>query len=119
MDVLNFHGCFIDQHSDGEGESADGHDVDCLASQPQGDCRGEQGEGDVENHDQRRAPVAQEKQHHQTGQRGAEGRFGDQTANRVGDVDRLIEFEPDIDVIRYGFLEVGQGGFDGVDDGHR
>ena len=36
---------------------------------------------------------------------------------RVGDVGRLVEFEPHVNVVGYDLFEIGDGRFDAIDDG--
>jgi hypothetical protein len=67
MDVFDFDGGFIDEHADGEGEAAEGHDIQGLAKGPEADDRSEQRDGDGGDDDETAAPVAQEEQDHQGG----------------------------------------------------
>ena len=119
VDVLDLDGGLVHQHADGEREAAEGHDVDGLAGGPEQDHGAEQGERDVEDDDQRAAPVAQEDQHHEAGEGRAEQAFDHQAADGIADVGRLVEFQADVDVVGDGLLEVGDGGLDGVDDDER
>ena len=116
VDVLDLDGGFVDQHADGERQAAEGHDVDGLAGGPEQNHGAEQGERNIQDHDQGAAPVAQEEQHHQAGERRAEQAFGDQAADGVGDVGRLVELQADVDVVGDDLLEIGDGGLHGVDD---
>ena len=77
----------------------------------------QQRERDVEDHDQRAAPVAQEQQHHEAGERRAQQAFEHQPANRIDHEGRLIELEAHIHVVRQHLLEIGDGRLDRVDDG--
>src|ERR1019366_6768724 len=45
--------------------------------------------------------------------------FDNQAADRVRDERRLVELEADIDIVGDHLLEIGDGRFDGVDDGER
>ena len=115
VNVFDFDGGLVHQDADGEGQSAERHDVDGLAGGPEEDHGAQQGERDVEDDDQGAAPVAQEDEDHQAGERGSEQALEDQAADGVANVGRLVEFQADIDVVGYGFFEIGDGGFDGVD----
>ena len=57
------------------------------------------------------APVAQEDQHHQAGERRAQQAFDNQAAQRVGDVRRLIELQAYVDIVGHDLLEIRDGGF--------
>ena len=83
VDVLDLDGGFVHQDADGERESAERHDVDGLPGGPQQNHRAQQRERNVEHDDQRAAPVAQEDQHHQAGERRAEQPFHHQPADGV------------------------------------
>ena len=72
VDVLDRDGRLIDEDADRQRQPAQRHQVERLAGHPQGDHRRQQREGNVEHDDDDRAPVAQEQQHHQPGQHGAE-----------------------------------------------
>ena len=117
VDVFDFDGGLVYQHADGQRQAAEGHDVDGLAGGPQQDDGGEQGERDVQDDDQGAAPVAQKDEHHQAGESRAQQAFGDQAAQGIGDVGRLIELQADVDVFGHGFFEVRDGGFHRVDHG--
>ena len=119
VNVLDLHGRFVHQNADGEGESAERHDVDGLTGGPQEDHGAQQGKRNVEDDDQRAAPVAQEDQHHQAGERRAQQTLHYQTADGIADIRRLVEFQADIDVVGDGLLEVGDGRLDGVDHRER
>ena len=111
VDVLDLDRRFVHQHADRERQAAERHDVDGLAGGPQQDHGAEQRERNVQDHDQGAAPVAQEDQHHQAGEHRAEQAFGDQAANGVGDVGRLIELQAHVDVVGHHLLEIGNRGF--------
>ena len=83
MDVLDLDGGLVHQDADGERQAAERHDVDGLAGGPEQDHGAQQGERDVQHHDQGAAPVAQEDQHHQAGERRAEQAFRHQAADGI------------------------------------
>ena len=119
MNVLDLDGGLVDEHSHGERQPAQRHDVDGLARGPQENHGGEQGKRDIGDDDERAAPVAEEDQHHQTSQSRAEQSLDNQAADGVRDERRLIEFEAHIDIVGDHLLEVRDCCFDGVDDGKR
>ena len=75
----------------------------------------QQRERDIHHHDQGAAPVAQEDQHHQSGEQCAEKSFDHQVANRIGHVRRLVELQAHVDVLRNSVLELRNRGLDGID----
>ena len=79
----------------------------------------EQGERDVQDNDQRAAPVAQEKQHHQPGESGSQQPFDHEAPDGIRHIGRLIELEPHIDVVGHDFLEIGNSRLHGIDDCQR
>src|SRR5204863_2636695 len=101
------------------GEPAERHNVDGLPGCPQKNDGREESERDIEHHDDRAAPVAQEQEHHQAGEHGAECALCHQAADRIRDVRRLVELEPDIHILGDGLFEIGYGRFDSIDDGER
>ena len=56
--------------------------------------------GNVQDDDQRAAPVAQEDQHHQAGEGRAQQAFEDQASKRIGHDRRLVELKADVHVFR-------------------
>ena len=79
MDVLDLHGGFVDEHADGKRESAERHDVDRLARQPQADDGGQNRKRNRNHDDQRAAKIAEEQQHHQAGQKRTQEGFSNQS----------------------------------------
>ena len=100
VDVLERDGRLVDEDADGQGQAAEGHDVDGVARHPQSQQRTEQRHGDVEDHDDHAAPVAQEQQDHQPGQRGADGAFRGDAADRFHHGRRFVEFVADVHALR-------------------
>jgi len=60
VNVFDFDGGFIDEDADGEGQAAERHEIDRLSGEPQRNERADQRQGNVEDHHQDAAPVAQE-----------------------------------------------------------
>ena len=88
---LDLDGSVVDQDADGEGETAEGHDVDGLADEAEDDDGGEDGERDGDGDDDGRAPGAEEEQDHQAGEdRRAIDRLADDADDRGSDEDGLI-----------------------------
>ena len=83
MDVLDLDGGLVHQDADGQGQAAESHDVDGLTGSPQQDHGAQQGKRNIEDHDQRAAPVAQEDQHHEAGESRAEQTLHYQTADGI------------------------------------
>ncbi len=75
MDVLDLHRGVIDENADCESKSAQSHDVYGLAERAQDDNRTQDRQWDGGGDDERRAPVAQEKQDHQRGEAGSNYAF--------------------------------------------
>ena len=116
VDVLDLDGRLVDQDADGQRQAAEGHEVDRLAREPQGHQRPADRERDVEDHDDDAPPVAEEDQHHQSGQDRAEDALGRQAPHGVGDGGGLVELEADLDVVGEDRLHLGQGFLDVPDD---
>ena len=115
VDVLDGHGRLVHQDADGQGQSAQGHQVDRLPAEPQGHHGRHQRQGDVQQDDQRAPPVAQEQQDHQPHQQGPQHPLADHAPDRSRHVGRLVELVTDVDVRRQDGLHVGQGRLDRVD----
>ena len=72
VDVLDLDRRLVDQDADGQGQPAQGHDVDRIARQIEDDDRPQERQRDVEDDDDHGPQVPQEKQHHEPGQAGAQ-----------------------------------------------
>ena len=116
MDVLDFDGGFIHENTYGEGEAAEGHEIDGVATDPQREHRCRDGEGDVQDDDEGAAEIPQEEEHHEAGERGAEDALFDEIADGADDPGALIELEGDVDVLGAGGFELGQVLFHQLDD---
>ena len=90
VDVLDGDGAVVDQDADGERQAAERHDVDRLAEPGQRGEREQDGERDLDEDDDGRAPAAEEQQDHQPDQRGGERRLADDAEDRGLDEDRLV-----------------------------
>ena len=90
IDVLNFHGGVVHQDSDGQGESAERHDVDGFAQRAEHDQRGEDGERNRDGNDQRAAPASQEDQNHEAGEASGDDRFANHADDGSFHEDGLI-----------------------------
>ena len=99
VDVLDLDGRLVHQDADRQRQPAQRHQVDRLAGEPKCHQGPGDGQGDVQDHDDRATPVAEEDQHHQSDQSGAQGSFGRQAADGVGHSGRLVELEADPDVL--------------------
>ena len=85
VDVFHSDRRFVDENADGEREAGERHEVEALAGDPEGERRGEEGDGDIDDDDQRAAPIAQEEEHHEAGEQGAERAFLGQCGDRLVD----------------------------------
>ena len=70
VDVLDLDGRLVDQDADGQGQPAQGHDVDRVPRQVQDDDRSQERQRDVQHDDDHGPQVAEEQQDHQPGQPG-------------------------------------------------
>src|SRR5712672_4314885 len=116
VDVLDGDRRLVDQDADGQRQPAQGHDVDRLTRYPERRHRREDRERNVQDHDERTAPVPQEQQHHQACEHRAERAFEEQALDSAGHVRRLVELVTDLNIVRQYGLEAWQVGFDGLDD---
>ena len=62
--------------------------------------RRQQGDGDVQDHHDHGAPIAQEQEHHQAGEDGPQQALPADFLDGLGHVGRLIELEAQVDVLR-------------------
>ncbi len=83
----------IDEDADRQRHAAQGHQVDALPGDEQADEGAHQRQRNGEHDHDHAAPIAQEQQHHQAGQHGADGRLLHHAADRSGHVRRLIELQ--------------------------
>ena len=83
-------GAVVDQDADGERQAAERHHVDGLAEPGQRGEREQDGERDLDEDDDRRAPAAEEDEDHQPDQRGGERGLADDAEHRGFDEDRLV-----------------------------
>jgi hypothetical protein len=72
VDILDRDGRLVDEDPDRQRQSAERHEIDRLAQQPEPDDRRQQGDRDGDDDDQRAAQVPQKEQHHQPGQERSE-----------------------------------------------
>jgi hypothetical protein len=90
IDVLDFHGGVVDQDADGEGQAAEGHDVDGLAEGAEHDERSKDRERNGNRDDDGAAPAAEEDEDHDGGEAGGDNRLADHADDGAADKDRLI-----------------------------
>ena len=83
VDVLDHHRPFIHQDAHGEGESAEGHQVDRLADDEEADHRAQQGQRNRQHDDDHAAPVPEEQEDHESGENGPDDRFLDHAADGI------------------------------------
>ena len=79
--------------------------------------RGQQGDGDVQDHHDHGAPIAQEQEHHQPGEDGPQHALSAHLLDRLGHVGRLIELEAHVDILGQDGLHSGQGRLHLIDHG--
>ena len=108
MDGFDGDGGFVHEDAHGQGESAQGHEVDGLAAEPEAEHGEEQRERDVDDDDERAAGVAQEDEDHQAGEHGAEQGFEEEVVDGAADDRALVHLVRDLDVRRHGGLEDGE-----------
>ena len=100
LDVFDLHRGIVDQDADRERQSSQGHDVDGLAERAQQNHRNKNGQRNRDRDDNRRPPVAQEKQNHDGGEAGGGQAFPQNSLNRRAHEKRLVEQSFDIQVGR-------------------
>ncbi len=130
IDVLDFDGGVVDENADGEGQAAEGHDVDGFAEGAEHEQRRENRERNGNRDDECAAPAAEEDQNHNCSQAGGDDAFTDDTADRCTDENRLVAERRDLERGRKLALEhvnlgtqalddVQRGGVTGLDDGEQ
>jgi len=105
--------------ADSQRQSAQSHDVDGLTRYPERRHRRQDRERNVQNHNERTAPIPQKQQHHEAREHGAESAFDKQALDGARHVGRLVELVTDLDIIGQHGLEAWQIGFDGLDHRER
>ena len=105
MNVLDLDRRLVDQNPDGQREPAQGHDVDRIAGQIEDNDRPQERQRDVQDNDDHRPEVAQEQQHHESRQAGAQGPFHPHALDGPIDDRRLVELIRDLDVVGHDGLE--------------
>src|SRR5216683_6555261 len=93
MDVFDFDGRVIDQHSYCERDSAQRHRVDRLAREVEADDRGQNRKRDRSDDYEHAARRADEQQHHESYQGGSNYRLADDFDQSIANELRLIESE--------------------------
>ena len=116
VNVFDGDGGVVNQDADGEGEAAEGHDVDGFAEEAQDAQRGEDGEWNGNANDKSAAPTAEEEQNHEAGEAGGDKSFAFDTVDRGTHEDGLIAEGNDFEFGRNGGEHAREGGFDGIDD---
>src|SRR3981189_1705762 len=116
MDVLDGDRRLVDQDADSQRQPTQGHDVDRLTRYPERRHRRQDRERNVQDHDERTAPVTQKQQHHETREYRAESAFDEQAPDGARHVGGLVELVTDLNIVRQYGLEAWQVGFDGLDD---
>ena len=119
VDVLDGDGAVIDQDTDRERQSAERHDVDGFAEPRQRGQREQNGERNLDEDDDGRAPAAEEQQDHHANERGGERGFADDADHRRLDEDRLIADRVQVKARRQTFLDPRQERLYPVDDAKR
>ncbi len=91
LDVFDFHGGVVDENSDGESQTSEGHDVDGLAERAEQKHRDTDRKRDRDSNDDGGAPVAEEEQDHRGRESGCDQAFAHDSLNGSSHEQRLIE----------------------------
>src|SRR3984893_10206148 len=116
VDVLDGDCRLVDQDADGQRQPAQGHDIDGLTRYPERRHRRQDRERNVQDHDERTAPIPQKQQHHEACEHRAESTFEEQALDGARHVGGLVELITDLNIVRQYGLEAWQVGFDGLHD---
>ena len=116
MGILDFHGGIIHQDADGEREAAERHHVGGLAAEAEDHQRSQNRERNRDADDDGAAPASEEEEDHQAGEHGGRDAFADHAVDRGAHEEGLIEELPDLERFRQSGENLGQRGFDVVDD---
>jgi len=90
LDIFDGDGGVVDQDTDGQSETSEGHDVDGLVKKAEDDDRGENRERNRNRDDEGAAPASQEDENHDAGEAGGNDRFTDHAADGGADKDGLV-----------------------------
>ena len=105
VDVLDLDGRLVDQDADRQGKAAQRHDVDRVAGEVEHDDRAQERQRDIQHDDDHGPQVAEEQEHHESGQPSAQGPLDADALDRAIDDRRLIELVRDLHVVRKRRLE--------------
>ena len=108
VDILDSDDRLVDEDADREREPAERHEVDGLTGSPKCDECGEKGERDGGHVDEGASKAPESEENNPAGEKRAQQAFETQRVQRVGNVERLVELEGDVDVFRNGRPERGK-----------
>ena len=94
LNVLQLHDGIVDEPADPQGQASQGEHVQCLPGEVQHDEGHHDREGNGDGNDQRARQVTEEKQNDRCGQQRSVQCLFDEVADRLADIDRLIEGNP-------------------------
>lgn len=116
IDVLDHHGGVIDQNTNGQCQTAEGHNVDGLPGPAEADDRAQDRQWNGGGDDDGRAPGAKEQQDHDAGQESGRYHFAHDVLDGVFHESGSICENRDLDVRGQDFTQAWQKGLDPVDD---
>ena len=90
LDIVDDDNRLIDQDTDGQCQTPDGHGVECIAGKVQADQRRQHRNNDGEHDDQRRGQSPQHCQHNQSGKHGTQTTGDHQSCDAFSYLDRLV-----------------------------
>ena len=119
MRVFNLDRRIVHENADGQRQSSERHHVDGLAQQAEDADRRQDRQRNRKTHDQRAAPASQEQQDDQAGQQRGDQRLPKHAPDRGPHEERLIAEDGQLQILRHGRHDPGQGVLDRVDHGER
>ncbi len=119
IDVLDFDGGVVDENTYGEGQAAEGHDVDGFAEGAEHEQRRENRERNGNRDDDCAAPAAEKDQDHHSSQAGGNDGLTHDTADRCTDENGLVAERRDLERGRKLALELVDLGTQALDDVQR
>ena len=119
VDVFDFDGGVVHENADGEGEAAEGHDVDGFAERAEEKNADENRKRNRNENNERALPVSEEEQNHNDCETRGDQALAQDALNGSAHKERLVKELIDLHASRILALVVLEHGLDAIDDVER
>ena len=116
IDILDHDRSVVDENTDSQRQSTQGHNIDRLFEHMEGDEGAEDRERDRGEDDDRRAPGAEHQQHDEADQRGGDDHFVHHIGDGIFDEFRGVADETHFHIRRHDLLDAWDHSFDSIHD---